>query len=46
MRALPAALAALALTACSPEYDWREVRSSQDGWIAMLPTGCRQPSTA
>jgi hypothetical protein len=32
-----AALAALFLAACSPEYDWREIRSVEDGWSAMLP---------
>jgi hypothetical protein len=37
MRAPLAVLALALLTACSPEYDWREVRSSQDGWAALLP---------
>lgn len=37
MRAALAALAVATLAACAPEYDWREVRSTHDGWFAMLP---------
>ena len=37
MRAALAVLAAATLAACAPEYDWREVRSTHDGWSAMLP---------
>ena len=37
MRSLTAALAALLLAGCSPEYDWREIRSVEHGWSAMLP---------
>lgn len=35
--AVPAALFAVLLTGCSPEYDWREIRPVEDGWSAMLP---------
>ena len=37
MRFLIAAVVALLLAACSPEYDWREIRSVEHGWSAMLP---------
>ena len=37
MRLLTAALAAFLLAACSPEYDWREIRSAENGWSVMLP---------
>jgi hypothetical protein len=36
MRILIAALVGL-LAACSPEFDWREIRSVEHGWAAMLP---------
>ena len=29
--------AALLLGACSPKYDWREIRAPDAGWSAMLP---------
>lgn len=32
-----AALAALVLAACAPEYNWRELRSVDHGWSVMLP---------
>ena len=28
---------ALLCAACSPKYDWREIRSPEAGWTAMLP---------
>lgn len=37
MRFLTAVIAALLLAGCSPEYDWREIRSVEHGWSAMLP---------
>ena len=37
MRLLTAALAAFLLAACSPEYDWREIRSAENGWSVLLP---------
>lgn len=37
MRVLIAALAALMLAACSPEYDWREIRTPDSGYAVMLP---------
>lgn len=37
MRFVLAALAAFLLLACAPEYNWREIRSAQDGWSVMLP---------
>jgi hypothetical protein len=37
MRLALAALAATLLAACSPEYNWREVRSSNDGYLVLLP---------
>ncbi len=36
-RAYLAGIAVLILTACSPRYDWREVRSDQSGWVALFP---------
>lgn len=32
-----AALAAVLLGACSPEYNWREVRAADQGYVVMLP---------
>lgn len=38
MRFVLAVLSVLVLLAgCAPEYNWREIRSSEDGWSAMLP---------
>ena len=37
MRLALAALAATLLAACSPDYNWREVRSAGDGYLVMLP---------
>jgi len=37
MRLALAALAASLLAACSPEYNWREVRSIEHGYLVMLP---------
>ena len=37
MRFASAALAAFLLAACAPEYNWREVRSSEHGYLVMLP---------
>ncbi|MFP5462826.1 MAG: hypothetical protein ACLGII_14865 [Gammaproteobacteria bacterium] len=37
MRFLLAALAASMAAACSPEYNWREVRSTEQGYLVMLP---------
>ncbi len=38
MRLVLAALAAsLPLVACSPEYNWREIRSPEHGYAVMLP---------
>lgn len=37
MRLATAALAAILLAACAPEYNWREVRSPEHGYLAMLP---------
>lgn len=31
------AIGALALSACSPQYDWREVRSADAPFVAVLP---------
>ena len=31
------AATALLLSACSPEYDWREIRSHEHGYAVMLP---------
>jgi hypothetical protein len=39
----PAALAALLLLACSPPFDWREVRSTDGGFVVVLPG---RPQTA
>lgn len=36
-KAYLAGLAVLVLAACSPRYDWREVRSEQSGWVALFP---------
>lgn len=30
-------LVVLLLAACSPKYDWREIRATDAGWTAMLP---------
>lgn len=37
MRFVLAALAAIPLLGCTPEYNWREIRSADDGWSVMLP---------
>lgn len=37
MRFLLAALAAFLIAGCSPEYNWREVRSPEQGYRVMLP---------
>lgn len=37
MRSVLAAVAAILLAACTPEYNWREIRSPEHGWSAMLP---------
>ncbi len=37
MRLASAALAAILLAACSPEYNWREIRSIDQGYLVMLP---------
>lgn len=37
MRFLLAALAALLTAACAPEYNWREIRSTEQGYLVMLP---------
>jgi hypothetical protein len=37
MRILLAALAAFLTAACAPEYNWREVRSAEHGYVVMLP---------
>ena len=37
MRLLLAVLAAFLATACSPDYNWREVRSPEQGYLVMLP---------
>lgn len=37
MRILIAAVVALLLAACSPEFDWREIRAVEHGWSALLP---------
>ena len=37
MRFASAALAATLLAACSPEYNWREIRSIEQGYLVMLP---------
>jgi hypothetical protein len=37
MRFLLAALAALLMAACAPDYNWREVRSPGQGYLVMLP---------
>lgn len=37
MKIIMAALAALLLGACSPEYNWRELRSAEGGHLVMLP---------
>ncbi len=37
MRLLTAALAATLLSACSPEYNWREVHSADGDYRVMLP---------
>lgn len=37
MRLLWAAAVTALLSACSPEYDWREIRSVENGWSVMLP---------
>ncbi|RPH64206.1 MAG: hypothetical protein EHM83_08635, partial [Burkholderiales bacterium] len=34
---LAAAACALALSACSPDYNWREIRQPADGYLVMLP---------
>jgi hypothetical protein len=31
------AFAVLLLSACSPRYDWREVRPAEGGWVASFP---------
>jgi hypothetical protein len=36
-RALLAAGAASLLAACAPDYNWREIRSAEQGWVVMLP---------
>jgi hypothetical protein len=36
-RALLAACAASLLAACAPDYNWREIRSAEQGWVVMLP---------
>ena len=45
MTALTRTLAAVALAtllvllcACTPEHDWREIRASEDGFVAMMPS--------
>lgn len=37
MRFLLAALAALLTAACAPDFNWREVRSPEQGYLVMLP---------
>jgi len=37
MRLVSAALAATLLAGCAPEYNWREVRSAEQGYLVMLP---------
>lgn len=37
MRLVTAALAATLLAGCAPEYNWREVRSAELGYLVMLP---------
>ncbi len=37
MRVVTAALAAILLAGCAPEYNWREVRSAEQGYLVMLP---------
>lgn len=37
MLRLVAGLALLFLGACSPKFDWREIRSAQDGYVVSLP---------
>jgi hypothetical protein len=36
-RLLAAAFALSLLGACSPAYDWREIRVGEDGYVAMMP---------
>jgi hypothetical protein len=36
-RLLAAALALSLLGACSPAYDWREIRVGDDGYVVMMP---------
>ncbi len=37
MRFLLTALVALLAAACAPDYNWREVRSPEQGYLVMLP---------
>jgi len=37
MRLATAALAATLLAGCAPEYNWREIRSAELGYLVMLP---------
>jgi hypothetical protein len=41
--ALAAAVLAVALSGCTPEYNWRELRPDDAHWIALLPA---RPATA
>lgn len=37
MRFLLAAFAAFLIVGCAPDYNWREVRSPEQGYVVMLP---------